>query len=820
MSFLELSSLSTAILAQTEGGTITVRELDLPQSPLGWTLLIGGSLLVVAWVAWLYRRDTAELKPFWRIWLAALRLATLAGILVIALNPHDRTQKDAFRPSRVGILVDTSLSMRHPATSASPTGSVPESDRSTRTEAALKLLGQSKLIEQLRQQHEVSIYSFDSGLSGPHRVFSYNSPEAIKTNDAPESPVDWPVLLESRGLESRMGESLSELVRQTAGRTLAGLVIISDGASNAGLDAELAGERAAAAKAKLITVGVGGTEPPVNLLVSDVQSPTEVQKGDGYEITAYIQGQGLVGKDAEVELLQRPDGDTGEPTLIETRPVRVLEDGVPVEIKFSRNPEQTGKTQYTVRVKPQQRIVEFDDLDNAQTFSVNVLDKPTKVLLVAGGPMRDYQFVRNLLHRHKSIDIDVYLQTASVGTSQESDNLLLAFPATREELYEYDLIIAFDPDWELLPEDAPKLINDWVGNEAGGLIFVAGDVYTPQFAALDGPVDGGGADDRFSPLKELYPVVLSSYFTATRFDADTSQPWPIEFTEEGKTAGFLQLTDDPITSAQRWKDFSGFYKCYPTAAAKAGATVFARFSDPRAQGEIPILMAAQFYGQGRTFYLGSGEMWRLRSAGSEEYDRFWIKTVREVVQGRLKRGAKHGILSPETRRVSLGQTVRVRSRLSDAQFQPLELAEVRLEVYDPTGKPMIPPRMMTKDPSRRGEYVGDFRASLPGVYRLELPVPETREQLSDEVTVILPKLEDENVRQNVQLLSRLAELTGGKYLPIAEAEAALPALLPGRGELFKVDERLRTLWDREWVLYLLVGLLSLEWLTRKLVKLS
>jgi hypothetical protein len=439
---------------------------------------------------------------------------------------------------------------------------------------------------------------------------------------------------------------------------------------------------------------------------------------------------------------------------------------------------------------------------------------------MAGGPMRDYQFVRNMLYRHKSIDVDVYLQTATVGTSQESDHLLLSFPAAREELYEYDVVIAFDPDWELLPAEAPQLLNDWVANEAGGLILIAGDVYTPQFAALDGPVTSDASTNRFQPLKELYPVVLSSYFTATRFDTDTSQPWPIEFTNEGKTAGFLQLTDDPVTSAARWKEFPGFYRCYPTSGAKAGATVFARFADPRAQGEIPILMAAQFYGQGRTFYLGSAEMWRFRSQSEDDYDRFWIKTIREVVQGRLKRGTKHGLLIPESRRVTLGQTVRIRARLLDGQFQPLDLDSVRLEVYEPSGKPLVPPRTLTKDPSRPGEYVGDFRASMPGSYRLELPVPETREQIDDEVTVVLPKLEDENVRQNVQLLSQLAELTGGAYLPIRDAESALPPLLPHRGELFKVDERLRTLWDRQWVMYVLVGLLSLEWLSRKLLKLS
>jgi hypothetical protein len=48
----------------------------------------------------------------------------------------------------------------------------------------------------------------------------------------------------------------------------------------------------------------------------------------------------------------------------------------------------------------------------------------------------------------------------------------------------------------------------------------------------------------------------------------------------------------------------------------------------------------------------------------------------------------------------------------------------------------------------------------------------------------------------------------------------LAKLLPNRGEEFLIDERLRTLWDRTWLLYLLVGLLSAEWLTRKLLKLA
>jgi hypothetical protein len=82
-------------------------------------------------------------------------------------------------------------------------------------------------------------------------------------------------------------------------------------------------------------------------------------------------------------------------------------------------------------------------------------------------------------------------------------------------------------------------------------------------------------------------------------------------------------------------------------------------------------------------------------------------------------------------------------------------------------------------------------------------------------------LETANARQNVQLLRSLAEETGGAYFQLDEkTPIELPKLLPNQGEEFLVDERLRTLWDRDWVMYALVGLLSVEWLTRKLLKLA
>jgi hypothetical protein len=290
--------------------------------------------------------------------------------------------------------------------------------------------------------------------------------------------------------------------------------------------------------------------------------------------------------------------------------------------------------------------------------------------------------------------------------------------------------------------------------------------------------------------------------------------------------------------------------------------VYGLFSDPRTQSEygLPVLFATQYYGAGRVMYIGSPEMWRLRTIDSKYYDRFWTKTTREVAEGRMQRGNSRGTLLLERTQYVLGQTVRLRASLLTPQLEPYRAEMIRAEVYEPSGKPTIPPRILLPDKNAPGQFVGDFRANLPGTYKIEVTIPETKETLSAKIDVVLPSLESDDPRQNVKLLNDLARDTGGRYIPLhdlvamfvdssqitrsreqaeqkgdaaevtrltaqldatnSKVDAQLAELFPNRGEEFTVDERLRTLWDRNWVLYGLIGLLSLEWLTRKLLKLA
>ncbi len=788
---------------------------------------IVGFVVVFLAATWLSRRDTRSLHPVWKIWLWGLRTGVLVALLIIALAPQERKSQIEPEHSRVVILVDTSASMsRQDKDLFASDGAARSAAVPSRADLVRALLEKSPLLDALRKTHDVSIETFDSQVAR-HQLLRKTEPQpsgktlgtaAAQPAVAPAKPIDWAEILRPRGVETRLGEGLLTVIREQGGETLSGIVVITDGGNNAGVDPVSAAELAVANKVRLLPVGVGSTKKPVTLQLAEIQAPTHVHINDGFTINAFVTGQGLARQPIVVELLSKGEQEEGDPVVIQSRDEQLIEDGVPINVAFDYVPSEAGRRMFRVRVRPVNKIAALADDPVQDDVAIEVIDRKTRVLLVAGGPMRDYQLVRNLLHRDKTIDVDVMLQTGVPGISQESDNVIFQFPETREELFVYDTIVAFDPDWRKIRGETGKtfdLLSEWVFSQAGGLMLVAAEVNTTSLAMANDTVK-----QEMAKLLELYPVVLDAHRPID--DDEFQQPWPVEFTRDGIEAGFLQLTENAATSAAAWKEFPGVYWCFPTDGPKAGATVYARFTDPRsgARGQ-PILLASQYFGAGRVLYLGSGELWRLRSLEEDYYDRLWIKMLREIGQGRLLRGTNRGILLLEKTQYPLGSTVQVRTRLLDPQFKEYQADRVTMEVYDPSGKPMTPALSLLADKTRPGHYGGAFVAAMPGTYKLELPIPESNEQLKGSVSVRLPNLEFDHPEQNEQLLRSLARKeTGGAYVRLDDAAAELPPLLPDRTtEKVRYDKPI-DLWDRDWVMYLLVGLMSLEWLTRKLLKLA
>ena len=713
---------------------------------------------------------------------------------------------------------------------------------STRSGEVVAALAKTDFLTRLRKTHDVTVLPFSEDVNSDHAVtlgkidaeeedasdVSSPRPKAEAAEVKPEA-IDWAKTLAPKGMETRIGQSLRQLVQTERGTPVSGVILLSDGGQNAGIPPEAAVELAQEAKMPVFTIGLGSDRQPINVAVSDFAVPTRAYPGDRYTVTGYVQSQGLAGKVVTVQLLGRPTGDggAGKPgvgDVIETRQVTLGGDGEVLPVKFELTPEGPGRRTLCFRV--QAPPGDSNAADNLREADIEIVARKNHVLLLAGGPMREYHFVRNQLFRDRSTTVDVLLQSGKPGISQEAKKVLDEFPATREQMFDYDCVVAFDPNWQALKSGQIDLLEKWVGEQGGGLIVIAGAVYAGK------GVGGWTQDAAMTPIRATC-IPSSSPVGSPRWRTTPTRarsPGRSSSPREGIDADFLWLADTATANRQAWAGFPGVYGYCPVRGPKPGATVFSRFSDPRTAqgGKQPVYFAGQFYGAGSVFYMGSGEMWRLRSIDEAYFEQFYTKLIRHVSQGRLLRGSSRGVLLVGQDRYLLGNTVELRAQLSNARLEPLDAPTVNVRVVLPDNQ--MRTVVLRADPARAGAYHGQFSAIQEGGYRIELPIPDSsNEQLTRRIQVKTPDLERENPRRNDALLSGIAKNTGGKYYvgmaPAIDPRSprALVGQLKDQTSTVILTAAPNPEWEETWLRWLmtaLCGLLCLEWLIRRLLKLA
>ncbi|MCA9230546.1 MAG: VWA domain-containing protein [Planctomycetales bacterium] len=813
----------------TEGGELRelvayelsrLGQFDDPR--LFWTALGALLALVVSYIVWVYRRERGPLSRLLRFLLPTLRLIALSGALLFFLGLERRVDQQVVTDSQVTILVDTSQSMS--VNDESPQ----RADRIPRHEVVRQVLTDSSLINDLRQRHDVSLVTFDQKtqhLASWKRLRSLsdikNEDQGLEAVGAADSDTDWPEQLQAQGVETRLGDAIKEALERDDVHPLAGVIIISDGGQNMGAEPLSLFEGSQPPEVPLFTLGVGSPEPRRNLRVQELNVPARVYPEDKATISSVIRGEGFTGRSVQVELLSQATGDaTSAAVQVGRLEVAFDAEEQAIPVQFQVEPAEVGRLRLQVRIQAPTDD-QYPD-DNSREAEMEVVDTQTRVLLIAGGATRDYRFLRNQLRRDRHATVDVLLQDAQSGISQDADQILDSFPRTKEELYPYDCIVAFDPNWALLDAQQAELLEAWVAEEAGGLIVVAGPVYTASWVQ----------NPELSKIRALYPVEFQRRLTLLDDGLYGSKnPWPLLFTREGEESDHLWLADTAAESRSLWSQFKGVFGCYAVKDAKPGARVLARYSDPDAglSVERPVYWAEHFYGAGRVFYMGSGELWRLRSMDLSYFEVLTTRLIRHVSQGRLLRGSSHGQLLVERDRYSVGDEVILRAQLTNASREPLRVDRATARIVDPLGASQNV--AMLADVDRPGSFVGQFNVRKEGSYRIELPVPDVPdEQLVRRIQVSVPNLEFDQTRRNDALLTAIASQTGGQFYPSINAAVAGSQSLPPVAQQIESRAEIRTLRGtpdqsftellNKYLLAVICGALCLEWLLRRLMKLA
>ena len=285
------------------------------------------------------------------------------------------------------------------------------------------------------------------------------------------------------------------------------------------------------------------------------------------------------------------------------------------------------------------------------------------MLLAAGASTREFQFVRALLVREANAqraEVSTYIQSPDAGGKRDdlpAARQLTHFPdfmdrpnAPKQDpvkkyynLRQYDVVVAFDLDWSRLTTKQLELLEKWVETRGGGLVVIGGPIHTFKLAQP-------AAGRKLKPILDLLPIVPGDN---RRQDRPADKPWRLSFSGAKPDMAFLKLDRASKSHLAGWGEFftgrakedlkaevkRGMYGLYPVTKVKKTATVIAAFGDPKARmddgGDHPYLVAIS-HGNGKVFWIGSGETWRLRQYKEAYHERFWVELVKYVGATALK----------------------------------------------------------------------------------------------------------------------------------------------------------------------------------------
>jgi len=755
---------------------VETSRIELLNMPPVWVLALIIVPAIALFVRWLYRRQRLEGG---RAWVpAVLRALTLALLVLFLLHPVRLTQKVAVERPVAAALLDDSASLREKDMPdlARKLGLPADATRSDIARAEL-----DKPLADLEQRYELQLFSFGDSLRAVGGL-----------ND-----------LTASDSSTRIGDALAALAAEMRGRELSQVVLVSDGRSNAGRDAQAALTILSGRRVPVNTIGVGDPAVPRDVRISGVTAPEVALAGDTVTLEVSVAARGFPG---QLSTLTVTDGATQAELAREDFRLSESQGATEQGVRISFVPETEGDLDLRITVAP--RPEERDPANNTERRLLRVEPGRIKVLYVDGYPRFEYSFLMHSLLRFSNMEAQCLLLSASPEFIQESSEgvpALTAFPPTLEDLLQYHVIIFGDvhpqdlgPDWEQYLRN----IKDFVA-AGGGFLMQAGPRDAPREYAN-------------TPIAEILPVLIGD--ANTEAAASRDKPFRPVLSRPRDPHEIVTLSPDLDVNRALWEGEDGLQPLvwfHPVAKARATAEVLLSHpTEGNAYGPYPIL-ATMYYPQGRTAFLATDETWRWRFMYLEAYrEPFWKNLIRYLALNKLRRSDYRFDLSTDLASYDIGARVAVTARVRDREFQPLVAPAFPAELVRPDGRK----ETLSLPRQEDGVFAGAFVAGEPGPYRLWLEDPDNPDggpRSPRIITASVPSAENDDPVLDEPLLTAMASSTGGRYARLADAATLLRGLDdPVRERAVDEPER-EELWSGYPPLLLLVALLAAEWILRK-----
>jgi uncharacterized membrane protein len=758
------------------------RLTSLTQLP-AWALALAALALAFA-VALSFRGVRSEPSPLRRRVLVSLRVLAALLVFALLLEPGLELRAETRVRARIAVLLDTSRSMRFPASASG----------GTRMEELLRWLrSRAPDLRELASRFQVDVYGFDKELA------AQDPQKLVAALDAPPGAADGAQQVASGPATDILGALGAAAQAGTAGRPLAGFIVASDGADNAELQqgipetARVELDRLSAPVFAL-PIGAGALK---DLAVERVAVDDFAFVRSQVTVDVTLTARGFPATDVPVTLKR-------EGQLVAQRQVRLGGDVQRAEVKLTFVPDRTGKFAFTVAAPVYQG--EALAQNNSRSFVLKVIRDRVRVLLVVGRPSWDVRFLRQLLKKDPNVDLISFFILRTPGDdprSSQEELSLIPFPTTeifQEQLKTFDLVIFQDfgnRPWYRLAQYLDG-VAAYV-REGGAFAMIGGD---QTFSAGE----YGGTS-----IEDILPVSLLPSGAA---GVDENQVQP-QLTEAGRRHPVTELVPGAAANQALWGKLPRLPGLNLVGPARRGAQVLLETPEGK-----QVLVVGEA-GQGRTMALLSDSSWEWsflaagQSLGPRAYETFWHNAIRWLVRDPALTPMRLAAERPAGDSGSTSEPPALDAQVRGSDYEAAGGAQVSLSlVSGEDGKPRVLPGAVA---SADGTARLQLPPLPPGAYKAVAQARSANGQeigQAEEAFVVAPAgPEDLEAAPRPELLEAIARATSGRSIDAGDKLTSLPFRDPGRVE---VGQRLsRPLWDRWTVLVLLCCIVGAEWTLRR-----
>ena len=738
------------------------------------------AVLITATV-WAYKSAKARTNRFFRGFLITLRALVLCFLAFCLLKPFLTIYQNNPDDSYLLVMVDQSRSMQITDTE----------DGTSRLNLANQLLfgegleegGLDGLIEKMNaNRFKTRLFGFD--------------------NNAKRIPLE--ILPDAEGENTNIPQAINEALDDLQGIPLSGIVLFTDGVDRSGTDITKLAMQVRERKAPIHTVGIGSETGISDIELVKIDVPRSAEEDFPVDISATVRRIGNAKKETTIQLM-----DNGR--ILQTVSVNMPQETTRVPLKFT--PRQPGIQKYEVRVLTE--TTEAIPQNNKKTFILKVLPTKRVKILFVDTQRPEFKFIRRALEDDPNITLTVRYVTSKQSFGGTQDSLAQEFnfyPDSKEVLFDYDAVIIGNvPSSEFTPTQLENTV-EFVRTRGGGFLMLGGSdslgnsdvsnsyLNTPIVELL--PIELELGDPPKSPSVHLPPSQIPMV-----------KGFKVKLTTEGKTDPLMRLVDNPEENVQRWNALTELKGYSKVKRAKAGATILAEHPDDRNAYGNRILIATHNYNAGRAmiFTPNNSWVWQMgEDSNDESHERFWRQTAKWLTTA-PKTPLKLDIAKTE---YMLKEPVVINVTAMNKDFALTNDAKLRAIVVGEDGDRKE--LQLEQELGKEGQYNTRFVPGRYGEYTITVTGTLAGETLGKQQALfdVKPSLaEFSDAVLNVNLLTNLAEMSGGKYYPIEEAGQLVNQISlveSATSEITDVD-----IWDLPLIFGLIILFLGLEWFLRK-----